>query len=142
MSSQLAYLFLTAVGCAIYHIGQKSLSPSSNPMVVLMAVYVIAFLLAGLSAPLFKHVGNASWPSQVFCWPVAVVGVGVLLIELGFMLSYRAGSSLQWTGVAVNALAAVILIPVALVVFRESFSLTRLAGIVLALAGMALMGWK
>jgi multidrug transporter EmrE-like cation transporter len=36
----------------------------------------------------------------------------------------------------------VILIPVALVVFRESFSLTRLAGIALALAGMALMGWK
>ena len=42
-------------------------------------------------------------------------------------------------GVAVNAAAAIMLIPVALTVFKEPFSLTRIAGMGLCVAGLALI---
>jgi multidrug transporter EmrE-like cation transporter len=65
--------------------------------------------------------------------------VGVLLIELGFLLAYRAGGSLQTTSVAVNGTAAVLLIPIAVVMFKEAFSLPKILGILLVLAGLGLM---
>ena len=72
-------------------------------------------------------------------WPVVVLAVGVVLIEIGFLLAYRTGSVLQWSGVAVNGAAALLLIPIALVVFRESFTAVRGAGIVLTLTGLVLL---
>jgi len=72
--------------------------------------------------------------------PVAfVLGGGGVLIEIGFLLAYRSGDVLQWSGVAVNGAAALLLIPIALIAFREPFSLGRLLGIGLTLAGLTLL---
>ena len=63
----------------------------------------------------------------------------VFIIEAGFLFAYRTGGALQWSGVAVNAVSALILLPIALVFFRESFSWARLGGIVMTLSGLALL---
>lgn len=135
------YLFLgvATLGCVVYHLGQKLISAAVNPMVLLMGVYLVAFLLALIAVPLFQTPGQAAWGRQLVSWPVLVVGIGVILIEGGFLLAYRHGGSLQWSGVAVNGLAAVILVPVATFAFREHLSGPRALGILLTLAGMALM---
>lgn len=130
---------VAATGVVIYHIGQKTISSTANPMVLLMAAYAVAFVLAAIAAPFFRNTSSASWITQVTSWPVLLLGVGVLLIEIGFLLAYRSGGSVQWAGVAVNGIAAILLVPVALFLFRESFSLARAAGIVLTLSGLALM---
>jgi multidrug transporter EmrE-like cation transporter len=67
------------------------------------------------------------------------LGVSVAVIEIGFLLAYRTGGSMQWSGVAVNGLSALMLVPVALLAYRESFDPSRLAGLALTLAGLALM---
>jgi drug/metabolite transporter (DMT)-like permease len=136
------YLGVATLGVVIYHLGQKVISPSVNPMVLLMGVYFIAFLLAFAALPIFKTSGQAISVRQVVSWPVLVVGIGVILIEGGFLLAYRYGGSLQWSGVAVNGLAAVVLIPVAIFAFREHLSLSRVFGVLLTLTGMALMARK
>jgi multidrug transporter EmrE-like cation transporter len=107
---------------------------------VLMGVYAVAFVLAAVASPFFATESKAPWTTQVLSWQVGVLGAGVLLIEIGFLLAYRTGGGiLQWSGVAVNAAAAVMLLPIATLAFRQSFSPLRAVGIVLALAGMALM---
>ena len=138
------YLFLgvATLGCVVYHLGQKVISPAVNPMLLLMGVYLVAFLLALAAFPVFQTPGQALQLRQVISWPVLLVGIGVILIEGGFLLAYRYGGSLQWSGVAVNGLAAVVLVPIALVIFREQISLSRVLGILLALGGMALMARK
>jgi drug/metabolite transporter (DMT)-like permease len=137
----LLFLLLAALGNAVYHVSQKTLAPTANPMVLLMAVYAVAFLGAGLAAPFFRGGGGSGF-GQVLSWPVLCLGVSVLVIEIGFLLAYRTGGSLQWSGVAVNAVAAVLLLPAALLVFQERFSPLRAAGMVLALSGMAMMSWR
>lgn len=119
MNQVLVFLGIAAVGNAIYHLGQKTLHPGANPMILLMAVYVVAFGLAALAAPFFQDTAGVSWKAQVFSWPVLVLGAGVLLIEIGFLLAYRVGGGLQWSGVAVNAASALILVPIAVLVHRE-----------------------
>jgi drug/metabolite transporter (DMT)-like permease len=139
MNQLFLFLGIAAVGNAIYHLGQKTLSPGANPMILLMAVYAMAFLFAAAAAPFFQSASGFSWKGQVFSWPVVVLAAGVLLIEIGFLLAYRVGGGLQWSGVAVNAGSALLLLPIALLAFRESFSPARGLGLLLTLAGLALL---
>ena len=139
MKPMILFLLLAALGNAIYHESQKSLAPTANPMVLLMAGYAVAFLGAALAAPFFRGASPVSWVAQVATWPVVMLGVSVLMIEIGFLLAYRTGMSVQWSGIAVSGCAAVLLLPVALLLFREAFSPARAVGMVLTLSGLALM---
>ncbi len=135
-------LGVATVGGVIYHTGQKALPANVNPMILLVGVYLVAILLALVAIPLFRSPGRQDDLRHLMSWQVLAVGVGVILIEGGFLLAYRAGGSLQWSGVAVNGLAAVILVPIAVIVFREPFSLSRVLGVLITLIGMTLMARK
>jgi hypothetical protein len=136
MKQPFLFLGLAALGNVTYHLGQKTISPDANPMLLLMAVYAIAFALCGVAAPFFQ---GGIGVSGVFSLPVLVLGGGVVLIEIGFLLAYRAGNVLQWSGVAVNGAAALLLVPISLVAFADTLSISRLAGIVLTVAGLLLL---
>lgn len=139
MKDVVLYLAVATLGVAVYHLGQKTIAPSANPMALLMAVYAVAFLLAAAALPLFRTPGQATLPRDLLSWPVLVVGLGVLLIEGGFLLAYRSGGALQWSNVAVNGVAALVLLPVAVLVFGERLSAVRIVGILLTLSGLALI---
>jgi multidrug transporter EmrE-like cation transporter len=140
MNQLFVFLGIAALGNVVYHVAQKAMPVGSNPMIVLMGVYAVAFVLAAVASPFFATPTPAPWTSQVLNWPIVLLGAGVLAIEIGFLLAYRTGSPiLQWSGVAVNAAAAAMLLPIATLAFRQSFSPVRAIGIVLALTGMALM---
>ena len=142
MKQLVLFLLIAALGNALYHVSQKTLAPAANPMVLLMAVYAVAFVAAALAAPFFRTSAPIAWTAQVFNWPVLALGVSVLLIEIGFLLAYRSGGSLQWSGVAVNGVSAILLLPAALLVFREAFSPVRAMGLLLTLSGLAIMTRK
>jgi drug/metabolite transporter (DMT)-like permease len=139
MKQPILFLAVAALGSVTYHVGQKTLPPGANPMLLLMAVYAAALVLCGLSAPLFGSGFHGTSIGQLLSWPVLVLAAGVVLIEIGFLLAYRSGDVLQWSGVAVNGAAALLLIPIALLFFGEAFSWSRLSGIVLTLAGLTLL---
>ena len=154
MKPLLFALALATLGSVIYHLGQKLVPPTAHPMAVLMAAYAVAFTLSALTLPLLQgpmpSAGAAGPWRQAFGGMATgpgmrvalVLGVGVLLIEMGFLLTYRAGGSLQTSSVAVNGAGALFLIPVAVVLFKETFSLPKALGILLVLAGLALMSRK
>jgi multidrug transporter EmrE-like cation transporter len=140
MKAWMLFLLLATLGTVAYHIGQKALPASANPMVLLIPVWAIALLLAVASAPFFGRVEAIELARASLSWPVLVLGAGVFLIEIGFLLAYR-GAPLNWSGAAVNGLAAVLLVPVALMLFAESFSLQRAGGILLIVAGLLVVAW-
>ena len=72
-------------------------------------------------------------------WRIWLVAVGIILIELGFLLAYQVGGSPQWGGVAVNGMAALLLIPLSLLLFGEHFSWQKAAGVLLTLLGLWFM---
>ena len=139
MRQALIFLAIAALGNVTYHVGQKTLPSTANPMVLLMAVYAVAFVLSAVDAPFFPSPVGIPWTAQVLRWPVLVLAAGVLLIEIGFLLAYRSGDILQWSGVAVNGASALLLVPIALLAFREAFSPARAVGILLTLVGLALL---
>ena len=130
------FLFVAALGNFSYHIGQKALPSNANPMVLLMVIYAIAFSFCAALLPFFRGTETLSVMNLLSIWQIWLVALGVLLIEIGFLLAYRSGGSVQWSGVAVNGAAALLLIPVAIFVFRESLSLEKIIGIVTTLVGL------
>lgn len=137
MKAMWLFLLLAAVGSSVYHIGQKSLySVPANPMLILSLYYAAAFALSIVLMPLFGRAGLAEAVGLAANWRVWLVALGILMIELGFLLAYQSGGSAQWSGVAVNGAAALLLIPVSLLFFQEQFSWHKILGIVLTLSGM------
>ena len=61
------------------------------------------------------------------------------LIEMGFLLAYRTGWRISIAAVATNAAAALVLIPIGLLVFKDHLSLKNVVGLVFCLVGLALL---
>ena len=96
------FLLIAAVGNALYHLGQKSLHDVAvNPLLILCVYYVLAGVLCVVAMPFFGKVEWASVTALASNGRVWLVALGILLIELGFLLAYQSGGSVQWSGVAV-----------------------------------------
>jgi len=70
------------------------------------------------------------------------LGFGILLLELGFLLAYRAGWNLSTAALASNVTVALVLLPIGLLAFREQLNAWNWMGVVLALAAIVLIGKK
>jgi drug/metabolite transporter (DMT)-like permease len=126
-------------GQVLYHFMQKSVSPGAHPVVALIAFYALA---AVFSLPLFWLFPlTTSLPQALSQLGGAVWGVGlaIVLIELGFLLAYRAGGSLSSAFVLSAAVVAASLLLLGLLLFKEAISLRHIAGLALCLIGIGLL---
>ena len=102
-------------------------------------------LAAVLTLPLFLMfplTDSVATEIKKLNWAVYGVAASIVLIEIGFLLAYRAGAPLSSTAVLTAAVVAVSTLIIGTVFFRESISTAKLSGIVLCLAGIGLMSWK
>lgn len=132
--------FLLAVaGLAMYHIAQKSVPASAHPLALLAVAYGVACAACLALLPFFSEGRSIRDAFASVPWIVAFIALGMLGLEIGYLLAYRAGWKLSIAAVAASSLVALILVPVGLVVFKETITLARVAGIVLCLGGLALL---
>jgi drug/metabolite transporter (DMT)-like permease len=134
----LAPFLLAVAGLVTYHIAQKAVPASANPLALLAAAYALAavacVVLLALSPGTSLTDAFATVP-----WMFVAVALGMLGLEIGYLLAYRAGWHLSLASVAAGTLAALILVPAGVAFFQEALSVTRIAGIALCLAGLALL---
>ena len=144
MKTSFLFLIISSCGSATYHLAQKALNNSSNtqPMLILNLIYGTAWLMTLLLIPLFGKTSLYEATHLLADWKVWTVAFGTMLVELGFVLAYHSGGSVQWSGVAVGGMAALLLLPIGLFVFHESFSWTKFVGILLTLSGLGFLVYK
>jgi drug/metabolite transporter (DMT)-like permease len=137
--SAVAPLLLVVCGSLLYHVAAKSVPRTLEPFGALIGVYATALAASVLAYAVIR--GGALPPHASSLWhpTVAAVGIGALLIELGFLLTYRAAWPVSMASVMTNGIVAVLLIPIGALVFGEGITAVRLAGVVLCLAGLSLM---
>jgi drug/metabolite transporter (DMT)-like permease len=133
---------LAILSSALYHFSQKATPTDVNPAVAIMVTYAIAFCLTlvlffflpareGILAELHR----LNWASVLLAF--SIVG-----LEVGFLLVYRAGWNIGIAAVLVNVVASLLLVPIALLVFRQRLSIVNLIGIAVCLAGLMMLNWK
>lgn len=131
-------LLLAVIGGVVYHTAAKSIPKDLAPGLVLVVAYAVALAISAGAYFALPLAGDAT-PRRLAHPAVLALGLGAAIIELGYVLTYRAAWPISTASVVVNGLVAAILIPVGLVVFREGISIARSAGIVLVLAGLWLL---
>ncbi len=135
-------LGIAVVGLVVYHISLKRTPHDLNPLAFLAIGYLLAAVMCVASARLIE--GKMPWTGFNASLGVTLVmlAVGVLLIEIGTLLSYRYGWPLGTVGPVGNALAASLLLPMAIVIFKDRVGTFQILGLILVVAGMLLMTRK
>ena len=134
-------ILLTVCSTALYHASQKSVPPQVNPFVSLLVNYLTALVVSALALFVAGGPGSALASFRSVNWASYLTGVCIVGIELGVLLAYRVGWRVSVTAAVVNALAALVLLAVGAVVFRELLSAKTVLGVLLCGCGIALLTW-
>lgn len=132
-------IVLAVVANVLYHIFQKSITSDSNPLASLVATYVVALVLSLAAYPFFSGGTSLATAFRKLGWASYALGVAIILLELGFLLAYRAEWKISLAALYANVAVALVLLPIGLLFFREGFTLERGIGFVLCLSGLFLL---
>ena len=135
----IAPLLLVVAGSLLYHIAAKSVPKTLEPFGAVIGVYATALLASVAVYALVRRGAMPAGVSSLWHPTVAAVGIGALMIELGFLLTYRAAWPVSTASVMTNGAVAVLLLPIGALFFTEAITLVRVAGVALCLVGLWLL---
>src|SRR5215510_12837028 len=130
---------LTVGGMVLYHLSQKSVPPAMNPFLVTILAYIVGIALCGACALVYPGRKSLVESLKLSNWAVFTLGAAAALIELGFLLAYRAGWRISVAAVATNAAAAIVLIPLGLLAFKDQLSWRNILGLTFCVLGLAMI---
>lgn len=133
---------LAIASSAFYHFVAKSTPPNVNFAVSLLVTYAVAFAVTLLGFLFFPATDGISTELKRLNWATIGLAIAIVGIEFGFLLTYRAGWNLGIAAVLVNIVASLILVPVAIFIFKDKISWVNVLGILVCLAGLVMLNWK
>lgn len=134
--------FLAIVGGVAYHHFVKRISPTIHPIVSIVGIYVGVLLLSGILLGLFPPTEGYRYHIRQISWVQFAVAVSVFLIELGFVLMYRAGWNLSTGNLVTGVFINITLVGLGLFLLREKVSLINAIGIALSIIGVAMISYR
>jgi drug/metabolite transporter (DMT)-like permease len=135
-------IILAICSSALYHFTAKSTPSNVNFTVSLLVTYAVAFLATAFTFPFFPASDGMTAELKKLNWASIGLAIAIVGIEFGFLLTYRAGWNLGIAAVLVNVVASLILVPVAIVIFKDKISWVNVLGIFVCLAGLVMLNWK
>jgi drug/metabolite transporter (DMT)-like permease len=132
---------LPVVGFVTYSIVLKTVRTDLHPLLFLSIAYSVAFALATLIWIFWGNLGSKAIVGPDIAAAV-VLGVALVVIEFGFLLTLRNGWPVGVAATAINVATAVLLVIVGMVFFKEKLSGVNIAGAVLCVGGLILMTHK
>jgi multidrug transporter EmrE-like cation transporter len=133
---------LAIASSALYHFVAKSTPSNVNFTVSLLVTYAVAFVVTMLGFFFFPATNGVLNEIKQLNWASIVLAIAVVGIEFGFLLTYRSGWNLGIAAVLVNVVASLILVPVAIFIFKDTISWINILGILVCLAGLVMLNWK
>jgi drug/metabolite transporter (DMT)-like permease len=133
---------IAILSSALYHFSQKATPKGVNPAVTLLVTYVVAILLTLILLHFIPVKNGILAELRQVNWASILLAFSIVGLEVGFLLVYRSGWNIGLAAVLVNVVASLLLVPVALLVFRDRLNWINIAGILTCLAGLVMLNWK
>lgn len=133
---------LTICSSALYHFVAKSTPSNVNFTVSLLVTYAVAFVVTLFGFFFFPATDGVAVELRKLNWASIGLAIAVVGIEFGFLLVYRSGWNLGIAAVVTNVIASLILVPVAILLFKDKISWVNIMGILVCLAGLVMLNWR
>jgi drug/metabolite transporter (DMT)-like permease len=133
---------LAVLSSALYHFSAKSVPTNVNFVVSLVVTYLLAIVFTLAALYFFPVEHGLGAELKKINWASIVLAVAVVGIEFGYLLMYRAGWNLGIAAVLATVISSLILVPVAVLVFKDQLNWVNVTGIVVCLAGLVMLNWK
>ena len=135
----LPWLSLAIVCTVAYHLVLKLTPAGANPLLSLLVTYLL--VSTAFAAILWLSPGGFEWRSELrqLNWTALALAVAIVGLDLGFVMLYRSGFEVSLGALVTQSAAALLLLAIGVVAFREQLSAANLAGLVLCLAGLWLI---
>lgn len=135
---------LTILSSILYHVFLKVTPVTVNPMFSLAVTYLTACIVTLLLYPFYPADKTIAFLSNFkeLNWASYALGLVIVGLEVGTLLAYRVGWNISLFNIVASTTVSVLLIPIGLLYFKESLSITTMAGIVFCLIGLVLINYK
>lgn len=135
-------LAIAVGGNLLYHLSQKSIPKAVNPIYAITIAYITGIVLCVLYGLIYPSEKTFMETMRESNWAVFGMGAGALIIEIGFLLAYRAGWNISTAAVACSTAVTLLLIPVGLFAYKEHLSLRNIVGLLFCVLGLVLVAKK
>ena len=133
---------LAILSSALYHFSAKSVPANINFAISLVVTYAVALGITLIVTFLFPAADGFASELKRLNWASFLLALAIVGIEFGFLLVYRSGWNLGIAAVLTNVVASLILLPVAILFFKDRISWVNIVGIFVCLAGLVMLNWK
>lgn len=133
---------LAIASSALYHFVAKSTPSNVNFTVSLLVTYAFAFIVTLFTFFFFPVENGIFAEIKKLNWASVGLAIAIVGIEFGFLLVYKSGWNLGIAAVLTNVIASLILVPVAVYVFKDKLNWVNVMGILVCLAGLIMLNWK
>lgn len=133
---------LAIASSALYHFSAKGTPGNVNFSISLIVTYLVALGIVLVAAIFFPSKNGIAFELKQLNWASYLLAIAIVGIEFGFLLVYRSGWNLGIAAVFVNVVASLILVPVAIFVFKDKLNWVNIVGILVCLAGLVMLNWK
>lgn len=122
-----------------YHICAKSIPESINPLASLGITYIISAVSALLLYFITSPVKNLAAEYGSLNWTAFILGIAIVGLEFGSINMYKVGWNISVGATVASIALAVILLFVGVLLYKETISVQKAAGIALCLIGLILI---
>ena len=129
-------------GVVGYQYFVKRVPVSLNPIVSVIAMYVVVLVLGAILLLLFPAEGGFRNHLRQVNWIQIALAVCVIMGQLGFLLMYRYGWSLSTGNIVTGVFVNIFLVGLGVALFGEKMSLVNAIGIAICILGVALVGYR
>ncbi|WP_243144636.1 EamA family transporter [Defluviitalea raffinosedens] len=122
-----------------YQISAKSAPDEMNPFASLTVTYVIGAVASLIFYYVLNKEANIIHEYSKVNWAPSVLGFAIVGLEVGYIYAYKAGWPVSVAQIVQASVLAVILIFVGYLLYHESITWNKIAGIIVCLTGLALI---
>ena len=142
MFSYIWPIALVILSNTLYQVCAKSVPEGMNPLASLTITYLIGAVLSCALYYILNRDANLFREIRLTNWAPIVLGIVIVGLEVGFIYAFRAGWQVSVTQIVSASMVAVILIFVGYLLYHETITWNKIAGILVCLAGLALINLR
>lgn len=138
----LTWLGLAILSTVGYHLVLKVTPATTNPFLSLAVTYAIGAMIFATMFAVLPGTVPLRASLMTINWTALALAGAVVLLDLGYLMLYRAGFDVSLGQLVTQSAAALLLVVVGVAYFREKLTLVNVGGIVLCVIGLWLINRK